>query len=205
MAVNSLKKIAVKQSKINYISKIILRASMVAAVVFFSIVLIFTCIIGKNSLSGYSSVRNPLYGAYVIVSESMIPTIDVNDAIVIKKTDNNNLEIGDIITFNSKDYAYNGLTVTHRIVGIQKKSNGENIYRTKGDNNTFMDTALVDLNSIYGKVVLVIPKIGYIKNYLTSIPGFISLIILPIIIVIFYEIFRIKKLLKKQENEIEAV
>lgn len=204
MAVRSLKKLE-KKSKINYIAKIVLRAFMVAAVVFFAVVLVFTCTFSKNSLSSDNSIKSPWLGAYVIVSESMIPTIEVNDAIVVKKLNNEDLEIGDIITFNSKDYAYNGLTVTHRIVGIQKTSTGENIYRTKGDNNTFIDTALVDLNNIYGKVVLIIPKIGYIKNYLSSIPGFITLIVLPIVIVIVYEVFRIKKLLKKQEKEIEAI
>ena len=192
-----------RKAKVNYVSKIVLKASMIASVVFFTIVLICTLVLDGNNLN--DSNKRSLFDTYVIVSESMIPTIGVNDAIVVKKTDDNNLEIGDIITFSSKDYAYNGLTVTHRIVGIQNSASGEKIYRTKGDNNVFVDTALVDLNSIYGKVVLIIPKFGYIKNFLTSIPGFITLIIMPILMVIVYEIYRIRKLLNKQKREITVV
>lgn len=203
MAGKQLKRKAKSKAKVNYVSKIVLKASMIASVVFFTIVLICTLVLDGNNLN--DSNKKSLFDTYVIVSESMIPTIGVNDAIVVKKTDDNNLEIGDIITFSSKDYAYNGLTVTHRIVGIQNSASGERIYRTKGDNNVFVDTALVDLNSIYGKVVLIIPKFGYIKNFLTSIPGFITLIIMPILMVIVYEIYRIRKLLNKQKREITVV
>lgn len=203
MTGKQLKRKAKSKAKVNYVSKIVLKASMIASVVFFTIVLICTLVLDGNNLN--DSNKKSLFDTYVIVSESMIPTIGVNDAIVVKKTDDNNLEIGDIITFSSKDYAYNGLTVTHRIVGIQNSASGERIYRTKGDNNVFVDTALVDLNSIYGKVVLIIPKFGYIKNFLTSIPGFITLIIMPILMVIVYEIYRIRKLLNKQKREITVV
>ncbi len=193
-----------KNKKANYMSRLILKSFMIAFVVFFAVILVFTVTIDKDSLA--NNVNNKaLFGAYVIVSESMIPTIDVNDAIVVKKTNNDDLKIGDIITFSSKDYAYRGLTVTHRIVGIQNVSSGEKIYRTKGDNNVFIDTSVVDLNSIYGKVVLIIPKIGYIKRYLSSPQGFITVIVLPILVVIVYEVFRIKKLLNKQKKEISVI
>ncbi len=204
MAVQTLKNLNKKKSKAKYISRIVLRSTMIAAVVFFALTFLFTIVVSSSSKRKDSS-NNSLFGAYVIVSESMIPTIDVNDAIVVKKISNSDLKIGDIITFNSKDYAYNGMTVTHRIVGIQKTASGEKIYRTKGDNNIFIDTALVDLNSIYGKVILIIPKIGYIKSFLTSIPGFLTIIVLPIIIVIVYEIYRIRKLLKRQKKEINSI
>lgn len=203
MTAVQLKRKTKNKEKVNFISKVVLKATMIASVIFFTIILIGILFFSNNNLN--KSNTRSLFDTYIIVSESMIPTIKINDAIVVKKIDSDNLEIGDIITFNSKDYAYNGLTVTHRIVGIQNSANGEKIYRTKGDNNIFVDTAVVDLNSIYGKVVLIIPKFGYIKNFLRSIPGFIILIIMPILMVIVYEIYRIGKLLNKQKREITIV
>ena len=37
--------------------------------------------------------RSPLFGAYVIISESMIPSINVYDAVVTMRADENDIEI----------------------------------------------------------------------------------------------------------------
>ena len=204
MIVQAVKKQESTSSKINYALKLVLRSFMIAAVVFFAIliVFIFYC---STDLSNSSESNTPLFGAYVIVSESMVPTIKVNDAIIVKRVDDENLEIGDIITFSSNDIVYRGLTVTHRIIGIQESSDGSNIYRTKGDNNILADTALVDVESIYGKVILKIPKLGYVQKFVSSTSGFILLIVAPIVIVVLYEILRIRRLMKKQDEELEII
>lgn len=208
MIVRALKEDDKKNSsKFSYIFNLVLRSFMIASVIFFAVVLIFTFVCMGDSYYNLKSGEksNPLFGAYVIVSESMVPTIMVNDAIVVKRVDDDNLKIGDIITFNSTDRIYKGLTITHRIVGIQKTKDGSNIYRTKGDNNVLADTALVDLDSIYGKVILKIPKIGYLQQFVSSTAGFIVAIVVPIFIVIIYEVLRIKKLIKQQDDEIEII
>ena len=75
------------------------------------------------------------------------------------------------------------MTITHRIVGKQLLSNGEFVFRTKGDNNSVEDSALVKLDDIYGKVVIKIPKIGYVQKFLSTPIGFFSCILVPIFIV----------------------
>lgn len=127
--------------------------------------------------------KSPIFGAYVIVSPSMVPTINVNDAIFVTRTNIADLEIGDVITFASRDQSYLGLTVTHRIVGKQLLSNGDFVFRTKGDNNSVEDSSLVKLDDIYGKVVLRIPKMGYVQKFLSTPIGFFSCILVPIFIV----------------------
>ena len=132
-----------------------------------------------------------MFGAYVIVSPSMVPTINVNDGIVVQRVDKEvNLKVGDVITFESNDISYDGLTVTHRIVGKQLVQTGEYVYRTKGDNNVKEDSSLVKFPDIYGKVVMKIPMIGYIYNFLTTPVGFIISIIIPITIIIFSNVLR---------------
>ena len=79
----------------------------------------------KNIKNGEN--KQPLFGAYIIISPSMVPTINVEDAIIIQRKEADELKVGDIITFTSSDPRYSGLTITHRIVGIEK-SKKEDIY-----------------------------------------------------------------------------
>ena len=72
-----------------------------------------------------------------------MPTINVNDGVVVQRVlEENSLKVGDVITFSSRDINYEGLTVTHRIVGKQIVQSGEFVYRTKGDNNNVEDSSL---------------------------------------------------------------
>ena len=156
-----------------------------------------------NSSQGIS--KNPLLSTYVIVTESMIPTISINDAIVVGRVNDSMINVGDVITFSSVDRNYNGLTVTHRVVGKQLTSDGSYLYRTKGDNNVLEDSSLVEFDCIYGKVLFKIPKIGYIKNVISTPLGFILSLSIPVIIIIIYEIYRVVKTVKRRYLEIKIV
>lgn len=194
-----------KIKNVGYCSKLILRACLIA--VFFILLSVFGVIAVCWGDAVYNSSRgiskSPLLNAYVIVTESMVPTINVNDAIIVKRVKNNTLDIGDIITFSSNDIYFNGLTVTHRIVGKKLDVDGNYIYRTKGDNNSLEDTALVDLDNIYGKVVLRVPKIGYVQGFVSTPLGFVLSIIIPVLIVVYYEAWRIYKTIKQRYAEVE--
>ncbi len=145
----------------------------------------------KNIKNGTN--KQPLFGAYIIISPSMVPTINVYDAIIIKRTEMEDLKEGDIVTFISNDPRYNGLTITHRITGIEKSQNGEYLFRTKGDNNNTEDSSLVRADDIYGKVILKIPKLGYLQHILTNAFGWVLLIVIPCIGVVIYDIIKILK------------
>lgn len=194
-----------KIKNVGYCSKLILRACLIA--VFFVLLSVFGVMAVcwgdaiYNSSKGIS--KSPLLNAYVIVTESMVPTINVNDAIIVKRVKNNTLDIGDIITFSSNDIYFNGLTVTHRIVGKKLDVDGNYIYRTKGDNNSLEDTALVDLDNIYGKVVLRLPKIGYVQGFVSTPLGFVLSILIPVLMVVYYEAWRIYKTIKQRYAEVE--
>ena len=87
--------------------------------------------------------RNPLFGAYVIISESMIPTINVKDAVITMRVTEKDIKVNDIITFISKEIKTQGTPITHRVVGIVYEDPPMNTkvlgYRTKGDNNNTQD------------------------------------------------------------------
>ena len=141
--------------------------------------------------SNKGTFRKPLFGTYIIVSQSMLPTIQVNDAVVVKREDNDNYHIGDIITFISKDTNYNGLKVTHRIIKKEKISKNKSIYTTKGDNNPVSDSSLVATDSIYGKVLFRIPKLGRIRTLFSNPVHYFICLLIPAILFILYEFGRI--------------
>lgn len=149
--------------------------------------------------------KKDLFSAYTIVSPSMVPTINVLDVVVTMRIGSpEDIEKGDIVTFNSTDYRYSGVLVTHRIVDIEKTSSGEYLYTTKGDNNNTQDSSRISFNEIYGRVLFRIPKIGYVQYYLSSILGWVAIIIAPTIMIIGYDIYKLVKTIRssdKSDNE----
>ena len=132
----------------------------------------------------------PIFGSYVILTQSMVPTIKVNDAVLVKRSELEEFNIGDIITFSSRDSLSQGMTITHRIVGTNNQ-NGNLAFRTKGDNNPRDDNSYVSYGDIYGKVILKMPKLGYIQNFISKPLGLIIGIFIPISIVLFVDGFKI--------------
>lgn len=137
----------------------------------------------------------PVFNAYVVLSGSMLPSIQIKDIVVTKKVAEEELEIGDIITFISPDPRFGGISVTHRIIDkYYDESSGSYSYRTQGDNNNIADSALVPNNNILGKVILKIPKLGYLQDILSSKGGLIIVVLIPCLVILSYDIM---KLLKK--------
>jgi signal peptidase len=99
----------------------------------------------------------PVYPS-VIATGSMEPVIYPGDVILIEKVHNNDVEklaIGDIIQFRVENFM-----VSHRIIEVIEGEQGV-YYRTKGDNNNAPDSQPVLPQNIKGRVVRVVPKIGW--------------------------------------------
>lgn len=146
--------------------------------------------------------KSPLLGAYIIVTPSMVPTINVEDAIIVLRKEPEEFKMKDIITFTSSDPRYSGLTITHRIVGIERMSDGELYFRTKGDNNNVEDATLVPATNVYGKVILKIPLIGYIQYVLMQAYGWIILVVIPCLGVVIYDIYKIVMSVNGKHKEV---
>ena len=144
--------------------------------------------------------KSPLFSAYVIVTPSMVPTIKIDDAIVVKRVDNDKYNLGDIITFNSNDSSYEGLAVTHRIVGKQKLDEKTSVYTTKGDNNQLIDPASVKTDDIYGKVLFKVPQVGKIREYFSHPANYLMCLLIPAVIFIIYNMTKILVLMKKKKK-----
>ena len=201
-----IREVSKKQSftdKAKMTCKTMSRGFVLALIVFCLIVFTYLIIYFGDQYFGSKSgdSKLPIYSAYVIVSPSMVPTINVNDGVVVQRVDKQgNLNIGDIITFSSKDIRYSGLTITHRIVGKQTIQNGNLVYRTKGDNNKSEDSSLVSFGDIYGKVLFKVPSVGVLYNFITNPFGFIISIIIPIIVILVINIVKVKQLVDEERK-----
>jgi len=129
-----------------------------------------------NVFSGYRS--------FLVQSGSMEPAIMTGDIIIIHPQ--NNYQKNDTITFHGE-----GRTVTHRIVEIAQR-NGTTYFSTKGDANRSEDEGVTTQDNIIGKVVLVIPKLGYLVAFSQSLPGLIILALFPATLFILDELLKLK-------------
>lgn len=100
----------------------------------------------------------PVYPS-VIATGSMEPMIKPGDVILVDKATSieeiYSLKEGDVIQF-SRD----SILISHRIVGIGEEK-GVKVFFTKGDNNSSVDFAPVRPEQVKGKIIKVIPKIGW--------------------------------------------
>lgn len=142
----------------------------------------------------------PKFALYTIISGSMTPNINVYDVVVDVRVDNpEDIKIGDVITFYSDAPEVHGGTITHRVISIIKNSDGTYNYQTKGDFNLVEDSTTVSFNQIIGKVALRIPGLGRVQFFLASSYGWLFLIMIPALYIIFKDIYRLIKL-KQEKN-----
>lgn len=133
----------------------------------------------------FESINNPnktpsLFGrkAFVIISGSMIPEIQIGDVVLIKDTDY--FKIGDIIAFRR-----DSSVIVHRIAR-EMEVNGKLMYQTKGDNNNVADSELVDISTIEGVYYGKIPFIGKILMWLYNNLSMVIVVIIIILIIKYY-------------------
>jgi signal peptidase len=143
----------------------------------FTVVVIFTIGSNTNLIAGYRS--------FLVQSGSMEPTIMAGDIVLVHSQPQ--YLINDTVTFFGSD----GRIVTHRI--IKSSQEGEKIvFATKGDANRSVDSDVTTLDKIIGKVILVIPKLGYFVAFSKSLPGLIILIFVPTFFLILDELLKLK-------------
>ena len=146
----------------------------------------------------------PVFNAYVVLSGSMLPEIKIKDIVVTKKVAAEKLEDGDIITFIAPDSRYGGISITHRILETYyDEALGTYSYRTKGDANNVADAALVPNENILGKVILRIPKLGYLQDLLSSKGGLIFVVLIPCLVILSYDIMKVLKKIGVKTNLIK--
>lgn len=146
---------------------------IIAIILIYNIILI---VISSEHNIGFNNIFG--YKAYIIKTNSMEPTININDVIITKKVKDDEIKVHDIITF-----IQDGEVITHRITKIDN-DDSKIKFTTKGDNNNIEDTFKITYDSIEGKHILTIPYLGILVQILQN--KIIFLIILLIILIFMF-------------------
>lgn len=176
------------------VSKII--SSTLFVILLFIMIFLLAYVVRVKILANNNDLGEVKLNFYTILSPSMYPTIKPGDIIVTYKEDA--YYKGDIITFVSSSNVSSGKTITHRIYSEPIEMNGKMQYTTKGDNNPSPDSAPANEDNVLGKVLFKIPKAGYIQQFLLSKIGWVTVILLPCIGVVIYDILKIFKIAGKK-------
>ena len=134
--------------------------------------------------------------AYIITTDSMKPHINSGDVIIISKVSEENLKVGDVITFKKDEEV-----ITHRIIKINKSE--ENDYITKGDNNNIEDQKSISYKDIEGRKVLRIPFLGKIIMKLQDEVYIIILIIIALVLYLKTQITEDKHKMRREKKKKE--
>ena len=128
------------------------------------------------------------YGAAVVLTGSMEPTIGTSDLIIVAERPV--YAVDDIVVYQSGK-----MLVVHRILEI-----ADGIVTTKGDANNAPD-APVELSAVKGKVVTVIPGVGAVAKILKT-PAATAVLVIGAV-VLMEASFRKEK--KKGDDELERI
>lgn len=137
------------------------------------------------------------YRYYTVITPSMTPAYCVGDMVLVKVVPADQIEVGDVITFNpsSDSNAYLTHRVTQKLPDYQ--NTGVTCFRTKGDANDTEDSFRVDESRVIGKVTLRVPKLGYVIRFVQLRWYYI----LPLAVMLWLSLHLMKQYFKPQQEE----
>lgn len=110
---------------------------------------------------------------YAVLSGSMEPEYPVGSLVFVQDANADQLEVGDVITFDQTIVGQGSTVVTHRIA---QKDTANRQFVTKGDANETNDPERVPYASVIGKVVFSIPVVGYMALTMDAFNGKVAMI-----------------------------
>ena len=118
------------------------------------------------------------YEPFVVLGGSMVPSLHSGDLVVVAPTAPTRLGIGDVITFQTV-LEQQPVLATHRIVAVAHDGQGVPMFQTRGDANPVVDPTPTAARAVLGRVVLVLPALGYVVTLARERPVQALLIAIP--------------------------
>lgn len=176
----------------------------VVALIIFAVVVITLLYVFISLIAGHQpSIFG--YQLYYVVTDSMTGTIDKGQVIICKQYKDSTLHSGDIVTFIApsgfEPSAIVGQKITHRLISEPyQDDNGVWVVDTKGDANSIPDKVPVPVENIRATYVRSSGFITGLMKFLRKWYGFVTLIIIPLVCALVFEVVKIIKY-KTQEKE----
>ena len=191
------------KQKTNLKDKILTVIGTLMCIILIPVLVINLTLIAKSYIN---KDEVPSVGGYlplIVLTDSMVPEIYSGDLIICHTEDAEEIKVNDIIAFF--DPAGNGTSiVTHRVMEIVDE-NGKLEFRTKGDNNNTEDKMLVPAESLVGIYKTRIAGLGNVAMFMQSSTGLIVCVVLPIVLLVGYDMIRRRLYEKKKDDNTAAL
>jgi signal peptidase len=99
---------------------------------------------------------------YSVLTGSMRPDLGPGTLVVVRPTPFEELQIGDVITYQLE--SGKPTVVTHRVVGIGIDVEGEQVLQTQGDDNESLDPQPVHEVQVKGELWYSVPLLGHLQQ-----------------------------------------
>lgn len=166
---------------------------------FIVIVFLYIAFVAVQRLSGNKSIMG--YRLFTVATGSMEGVYNINDVIIVKDCNTNDLKVGDDVAYMGKVDDLAGKLITHRIIDIQENEDGSRIFTTQGVNTDVQDPSIT-ADQILGQVQGIMPVITQINHAVKSQVGFFLLVFVPLVLVIALEIAQTVVEMKIEKNEL---
>ena len=168
-------------------------------------ILIFNCTllaksyINKNKAPDFLGVL-----PFIVLTDSMYPDIKSGDLIFCKAVQPADIKKGDVISFY--DPQGNGTSViTHTVVEIMNDG-GKLSFRTKGINNNTEDRLPVPAEKVIARYTGIrLAGAGNLAIFMQSTAGLIVCVVLPLILLVGYDVIRRKIYEKNKSDDIDLL
>lgn len=170
-------------------------------ILIFSVCVMIFTVISVNTVGKDADFLG--YKPYIVLSDSMKDTFAVGDLSVSVQTDPETLEPGDIITFTSIDPSNYGTVITHKIREITEYE-GEPAFVTYGTTTGVDDSYPVPFDNVIGEYKFRLPKMGYFFEFLTTPAGYVTVILIPFLVLIALQGAKFFRLVRQYRAEQQA-
>ena len=193
---NSTKKTDSKQKLLTIIGTIL-------CVILLPVLIINVTLIAKSYINADEVPSVGGMFPMIVLTDSMYPVIESGDLILCHTAEADEIQVDDVISFY--DPMGSGTSVvTHRVMEVIT-DDGKIQFRTKGDNNNAEDQVLVPQDNLVGVYRSRIPGLGNVAMFMQTTPGLIVCCVLPILLLVGYDVLRRRKLEKSQKQDTDAL
>jgi signal peptidase len=127
---------------------------------------------------------------FTVITGSMIPVYDIGDILIVKEALPEEIKVDDDIVYQGEKGSFKGKTITHRVISIKKKDDGNYGIITKGVANFSQDPE-INQTQVLGKVIFNVPIMSFILKIITNIYVWMFI---PVIILIRKNIKKIRNM-----------
>ena len=192
-----------KEEKSSASHKVLTIIGTILCIILIPILLINITLIVKSYTNADEVPKIGGYCPLIVLTGSMEPEISSGDLIIVRKIDGADVKQGDVIAFFDPDG--NGMSVlTHRVTEIVNED-GTLSFRTKGDANNTEDKALVTSDKLVGIYKTKISGAGNIAMFMQTTAGLIICVVLPLIILVGYDLIRRRQYEKANQADTAAL